>query len=579
MPELFPSQAAVEVPFSNELFRILKMPRRTWTADELDQLADEMTEILRMPHGEMRLRPLQALALYELGLHRGLFGPLRVGIGKTLVSLLAPVVLFAARPLLLITADLVEKTERDRRELGRHWDLPEHQRVMTYDWLGRAQAADALEAYLPDVIVADEAHRVSNLKAAVTRRVRRFMHDHPETIMVIMSGTLTKRSLHDFAHLVGWSLPPERSFVPRNYTDLEFWADALDERKGQTKRAEPGALKVLCNEDEMKLWETDPRAAARSAFRRRMIETPGVVASYESGCDATLTINGVEKSVPRIVEEAFEILRNDWATPDGRTFADGVRMRKYALELSLDLYYVWDPPAPEYWMEARKAWHKFCRKVLSHSRSLDSEKQVAEAHDEQQELVEWQRVKKDFKPNRVAVWLDDSALEYCAAWSEKNAGIIWTQHVPFGERLAREAGLTYYGRRGLSADGRYIEDHPAGQPLVASFGSNHRGKNLHEKWSKNLVTCFPANGLQAEQLIGRTHRDGQQADEVSFDVLTVCCEHVGSVWQAVEDCRYVEQLGGSPQKILLAGLNVMTPDELAQRIGQPRWNKWWRRAA
>jgi len=716
VPELFPSQAAVEVPFSNELFRILKMPRRTWSADELEELADEMTSILRAPGGEMRLRPLQALALYELGLHKGLFGPLRVGSGKTLVSLLAPVVLFATRPLLLIPADLAEKTERDRRELSRHWDLPEHSRTMTYDWLGRAQAADALEAYLPDCIITDEAHRVSNLKAAVTRRVRRFMHDHPETIVVVMSGTLTKRSLHDFAHLANWSLPSERSFVPRNYTDLEFWADALDERKGQVKRAEPGALKVLCNEDEMKLWESDPRAAARSAFRRRMIETEGVVASFESGCDATLTINGVSPQVPRVVEEAFETLRDKWATPDGHTFADGLRMRAHALELCMGLFYIWvdedeaekckpllssaltqltksgasesvianivqkisrefEPTtelatlieilkrsargdskcstafplkstknfggdlegsvgfagvsqkkndsqlttatklavyeacfafpvteqlrlsgialsvwlelcgtfrersrAPLHWMKARKAWHKFCRKILSHSRSLDSESQVRDAHPHQKELLEWQRVQDDFRPNTIAVWLDDFMIDHCAAWAEKNAGIIWVSHVPFGERLARDAHLPYYGRRGRTADGRYIEDHPADRPMIASFDSNHRGKNL-QAWCRNLVTAFPANGLQAEQLIGRTHRDGQEADEVRFDVLTSCCEHVGSVWQAVSDCRYVEQTSGSPQKILLAGLNVMSADELAQKMGQPRWDKWWRRAA
>jgi hypothetical protein len=576
MPELFAPE--IEVPLSNELIRISKMPRRQWTEREMAELAEEMTEILKTPHGTMELRPLQALALYELGLYRGLFGPLAVGSGKTLISLLASVVLFATRPLLLIPADLIKKTERDRRQLSEHWDIPERLRIMTYDWLGRAQAAEALEAYLPDVIIPDEAHRLMNLTAAVTRRVRRYMNDHPETVMVEMSGTMTKRSLHDFSHLARWSLGPERMFVPRNYTDLEFWADALDERKDQVKRANPGALKVLCNDDEQVLWRTDARKAARSAFRRRMVETAGVVASYESGCDATLTISGVELAVPDVIERAFETLRDEWATPDGRTFVDGVRLRKYARELSLGLYYVWNPPAPDYWMEARKEWHKFTREVLSHSRSLDSEKQVREAHPNQPEYVAWQRVKKDFTPNRVAVWLSDFALEYCAGWAERNPGIIWTEHVPFGERLAHEAGLTYYGRKGLSADGKYIEDHPANRPLVASFGSNHRGKNLQARLSKNLVTACPANGLQTEQLIGRTHREGQEADEVAFDVLTVCCEHVGAFWQAVEDSRYVHENFGSPQKILLAGLNVMTADELARKNG-PRWEKWWRRAA
>ena len=225
-------------------------------------------------------------------------------------------------------------------------------------------------------------------------------------------------------------------------------------------------------------------------------------------------------------------------------------------------------------MQARKAWSRFARKILSHSRTLDSEKQVRDSYPEQPELLEWQRVQDDFKPNTVAVWLDDFALRYCAEWAERRAGIIWTEHVPFGERLGRDFGLAYYGRRGRSSTGAYIEDHPADRALVASFASNHRGKNL-QAWAYNLITSCPANGLQAEQLIGRTHREGQDADEVVFDILTLCAEHVGAFWQAVSDSEFVQQSTGSEQKLLLAGKNVLTPDELARERRGPRWEKDW----
>lgn len=526
----------------------------------------------------MKLRPLQAVALYEIGTEGGLFGPLRVGLGKTLISLLAPVVAFAERPLLLIPAKLQDKTERDRRALAHHWDLPNFLRIMTYEWLGREQASDAIEKFLPDIIISDESHKLSNIRTAgVARRVRRFMHEHPETKFIAMSGTVTKRSLHDFAHMLHWSHDIDKMPVPKTYSDLEMWADALDERKGQTKRVDPGALEALCNEEEMKTWrEGERRRAARSAFRRRLIETPGIVATYETPIDATLTVSGVETLVPKKIDEAFETLRADWETPDGWTFSDGLMMFQYARELALGLYYIWSPRPPKEWLEARRVWHQYVRRILKHSRKLDTEFQVRRAHPDAEELRAWTAIKDNFTPNTVPVWLDDSVLEYCANWAFLNKGIIWTEHVFFGERLERDFGLAYYGRRGVDSRGKSIDDHPPGEPLVASVQSNAEGRNL-QAWSKALITSSPANGKQYEQLLGRLHRDGQEADEVEFDLLVNCVEHAGAFWQAMSDCRYVQDATGSPQKLLLAGVNVLTPDDVAARPG-PRWQKDWTRS-
>jgi hypothetical protein len=578
MPDIFATPGAV-VPITNELTRVQQLPRRVWEEREAQDLARRMTDILKTPGGEMSLRPIQAVALYEIGTEGGLFGPLRCGQGKTLVSLLAPVVAFAERPLLLVPAKLAQKTARDRRELAEHWQLPAFLRVMSYEWLGREQAADALEAFLPDIIIPDEAHKLQNLDAAVTRRVRRFKNAHPEVKVVPMSGTMTKRSLHDFWHLMGWALPPDKVPMPRKYQDVELWADALDERKAQMRRADPGALIVFCNEEEKRLWTSDRRAAARSAFRRRLIETAGVVASYETAVDATLTISAVETTVSPKVDEAFEKLRNTWELPDGRIvlpedrkIRDGLGMYRHARELALGFYYIWEPPPPRYWMDARKAWYQFARKILSHSRTLDSEKQVRLAHPEVPELLEWLRVRDEFKPTTVPVWLDDSVLAFCARWADENRGIVWTDHVHFGERLARDYGLSYYGREGLDATGRYIENHPAGEPLVASMQSNAEGRNLQYSWSTALITSCPANGLQMEQLLSRLHREGQEADEVQFDLITLCAEHVGAFWQAMSDSRYVQDAMGAPQKILLAGTNVPTAADIAARAGA-RWQK------
>lgn len=581
MPDIFAlaaQNAGLDaVRLNDELRRIERLPRRSWF-EHADTLADELTALLKTPQGTMRLRPIQAVALAEIGTVGGLFGPLRVGAGKTLITLLAPVVAFAERPLLLIPAALHGKTNRDRLMLADHWLLPAEIAVASYEWLGRVQAAGALEDYSPDLIIADEVHRLKNKRAAVTRRVKRYMSNRPDTGFVGMSGTITKRSIKDFAHILHWTHAPADAPVPRWHGDLELWSDALDERKGQTRRADPGALRVLCDEDEDRLWDHEPRRAARQAFRRRLVETPGVVATHETPIDASIRVRGVTpKTVSSDIEQAFADLRYRWITPDGWPIADALSMFRHARELALGFFYVWNPRPPADWLEARKAWCAYVRRRLRYSKRLDSELQIRNSVEREKPadglalLRDWIEVRDTFEPNTEPRWIDESIVEFCAAWAKRNRGIVWTEHTCFGERLGRVGRLSYYGRQGRDEAGRPIESHREGSPLVASIQSNSTGRNL-QAWSKNLITSMPANGLQTEQLFGRTHRDGQTADEVVFDVLVTCAEHVGSFWQAVRDSTFVQDSTGSPQKILVADIDIPTADSIAFRDGA-RWDK------
>lgn len=565
---LFPEKV-LSVGCTNELIRITRLPRRVRPEQERSALARQLTEAYRIPGGTMELRPVQAETLYEAGTCGGAFCPQACGAGKTASSFLVCVA-SAQRPLLVVPAKLVQKTERDKRTLAKHFTLPPFLRILTYEWLGRAQAADALEKYAPDLIIADECHFLRNPKAAVTRRFRRYMQAHPETQFVALSGTVTKRSLHDFSHLVHWALK-EKSPLPRSYQDLELWADALDERKGQTRRADPGYLEMLCNEEEKKIWAYDRRTAARSAFRRRLVESEGIVATEESAVDASLVVQGVEPPVSKAIDDAFDLLREEAELPDGQPLWDGLEIFRHARELALGFYYKWVPPAPQDWRLARKAWGKFVREVLKHSRTLDSESQVRKANPDSEILAKWLAVKDSFMINTTPMWLDDSVLNFCADWAERERGIVWVEHVVFGERLEKDFGIPYYAKRGRDARGKFIDDHPVGEPMVASIQSNSEGRNL-QGWSTNLVVSPPPNGKQWEQLLSRTHREGQQSDEVSVDVITVCAEHLGAVWQAISDCRYVESVTGSPQKLLVSSLNILTPDEVVFREGA-RWSK------
>ena len=577
----FSSAPTYEVVRTAELRRIVEMPRRAWAEEEARDMAAQLTELLRTPSGAVSLRPVQAIALAEIGMRGGLFGIMRVGSGKTLTSLLAPGVAQAKRPMLLIPAKLIGKTERDCRALREHWDIPEPI-IISYEKLGRAQAAEALDEYAPDLIGADEAHKLKNVKAAVTRRVRRYMREHPATKFVAMSGTVAKRSLYDYAHMLRWALKTDVP-LPDDYNDLMTWADALDERKNMLRRAEPGSLYDLCNDEERAEWgprDTDrrtsmfltapvtrARVAARNAYRRRLIETEGVIATSESGIDASLLITAVTPPASTEIDAAFDHLRKTWETPDGEPISDAPSMYRHAREIALGFYYRWNPRPPRDWLDARRTWCAFVRQTLARSRSLDSELQVKHANPTARELTDWLAVKNKFEPNTELVWIDNTVLDYAADWLALNTGILWVEHVKFARALAQLSGATYYGAGNASDAGK----HARNKSMILSIEAGREGLNL-QPWSSNFVVSPPSDGERWEQLLGRTHRDGQGADEVAVEVAAFCIDHVHSYWQARDGARYVADSLGSPQKLLLADQDFPTVDDLAGRRGG-RWNK------
>jgi hypothetical protein len=75
-----------------------------------------------------------------------------------------------------------------------------------------------------------------------------------------------------------------------------------------------------------------------------------------------------------------------------------------------------------------------------------------------------------------------------------------------------------------------------------------------------------------EQLLGRTHRDGQTADEVTADIVVSSAEHVLAFDQAKRDARFLEDLTGQNQKLLFADVVFPTPEEVNSRTG-PRWQR------
>lgn len=567
-PGLFRRKGPIQA--SAEFHRIDRLPRRTAEISP-DEVA-ELSALLRVTGGTMSLRPIQAQALTELFERKGLFGPIRVGGGKTLLSLLAPRVLDAKRPVLLLPAGLIEKTHRAMRELAAHWQIPRNLRILSYEGLGRIKGADTLSLWRPDMLIADEAHRLKNKRAGVTRRVVRYMHEHPDTHFVAISGTMMRHSIREFAHLLRWTHKPEGAPVPATEGEVDEWACALDAKVNPMNRRDPGPLLSWAPDDG-----SDELTRARRGFHRRLADTPAVVSTAGEQVACSLYVTGLPYTVEPVTQENFRTLRETWETPDGWAFSEAVQLWAKARELALGFHYVWDPRPPEAWLEARRNWAAFVRDTLSRSRTLDTELQVARACAEgaldDVAYRAWRDIRDTFRINPKAVWHDASALAACEAWARQGPGIIWCEHTYFAEELSRRTGLPYYGANGEDRQGRPIPE--LGAPgsgkgvIIASVAANSTGRNL-QAWHRNLITSCPSGAPTWEQLLGRTHRDGQEADEVTADVLIGCSEHLDAWTTALDGARNARDTLGDSQKILDADSDF--PD-LASVSDGPRYGK------
>src|SRR5581483_9795325 len=106
------------------------------------------------------------------------------------------------------------------------------------------------------------------------------------------------------------------------------------------------------------------------------------------------------------------------------------------------------------------------------------------------------------------------------------------------------------------------------RPIIASIKANSAGRNL-QGWTQNLISSIPTEAAVWEQLLGRTHRDGQQADEVQVNTLFGCFEHIDGWRKAVELAEATQDTEGSSQKLLMATCVVPPVDFLPG----PRWTK------
>ncbi len=566
------------VLYDDEFRRIEALPRRVAPTIYPELLS----QMLRTPTGTKTLFFEQAWVLTELydnvvARVGGAAGIIPVGRGKTLMALLAGTLIGAQRPVMLVPAHLKKKTDYELPQYARDWRVHPNIRTLSNQTLQTLPNRGLLYRYMPDLIVLDEVHEYKNIEAAKTQRLIEYCEKFPNTIVVALSGTFIKDSLKDFAHILslcfprratgqGWvSVCPVPHYKSRA---LQDWCDATDERVRPEKQIAPGALYRLVRGEQ----------TPRQAIGDRITETYGVVAPPPrpgDDCPAALTISVRRvQHIPEVIQRAFTAMRTTGTTLSGDVLTDDVSARKRFREIAYGFYYRWMWPGgrPDVeWLEYRKQWRKFVRWTLRYNqRGLDSALAVQNAvingeygGDGWTAWAKWVSVRDRYKPHPPieAVWLDDYILNDAKTFN----GLTWVEHQAVGERLAQLSGRPYFG----AGDSRILRYN---KPCVLSIHAHSTGLNLQDRYNTNLFLTMPPSKTW-EQSVGRTHRTGQEAHEVTVEVY-MHCNALWTAWNnALSEAQYVLDLTKQPQKILTATKDVLTPDEVVAKMSSadPLW--------
>ena len=535
-----------------EAQRIAGLPR--WNAEALAGL--DLTEKHRRPEGTFTLTATQSLVLHFAETCPGVLGHIAVGGGKGLLSMLLPSAMKAKKPVLLLPPKLVETFHREYRKFRPHFRLCENLKVIPYSMLSVASGADLLVAFSPDLIILDEAHELKRPEAARTKRFLRYCRQFPATRVVPMSGTLTKRGLLDYAHLAELSLR-EGSPLPQVAADLLAWANVVD-ADGVPRADDYWSMLELLPAGWQGLEDEERRSVARSAFRERLRATVGVVCTSGGSAENALTFTPLPFEEPGGIREARLALEQDWVRPDGEELESPLAVYRVQSQLSSGFFYLWDWPdgvVDTEWMEARGRWHRAVRSILKRDLAeFDSPLRVARGivsgrldDKEARSAYEgWVEQRHKLKPPTKTVWLDSFLIEQAVAWAialleKKQEGILWYEHAAVGEALA-QAGLRVYGA------GEDLDTATSPPVFAAAIRVHGTGKNL-QRYAKNFVLNWPGDGATCEQLVGRTHRQGQEADEVEVFYPEHTPQAREAVRRALRDARYIEDTQGTQQKL------------------------------
>jgi hypothetical protein len=472
--------------------------------------------------------------------------------------------------------------------------------VMPYSYLSVVDTVDMLDMIEPKLIICDEAHLVKNIRAARTRRLFNYIKKHAPIMFVALSGTITTKSVKDYFHLLHYSLD-ENSPLPRPIRIVQDWGAVLDSAVEPTE----GQLKML---SPLLRWAktsfpkenfSSRRSGYRKAYRKRLHTAPGVVATADSGVGTSIVFHNEPAGKPsEELRKLMEAVETQYLTPNGDEIEHAIFKFKWLYELSSGFYNALLWPTPEEISLAKNVSLEEAQEALARAQEQHQEAQeyarllrqyLKNPHPKidtpmlvgleisrnggrrvgTELAAQWRRAKSlewEGMPERypVQIRVDPYKIEKMIAWAKslpkKTGALIWVYHQEMGRwatEALREAGLDpLYAAAGQHGNRVITNPRNASRIIVASIMAHGKGKNL-QRFQEQFFLQWPRSAEQAEQVLGRTHRQGQKADMLIYNLcLTTEFDHQ-MFGACLVDSLYIHQSTGNRQKLIFGTYDPM----------------------
>lgn len=301
----------------------------------------------------------------------------------------------------------------------------------------------------------------------------------------------------------------------------------------------------------------DLRDRVRAGLAARVARSYGVCASGSDVPDVPLSVEIIPTEEPQGVSKARVALANTWARPDGEELITAMECAEVDRQLRLGGYYTWSWEPDREWLRVRKEYRKAQRSWLqAHpTNTIDSPERLERAIKRGEitlpEAAPWFRAKASGYVEPPKAWQEiDGAPEIRMIWSSCleliGPAVVFGARVSFAEGLANAIGAPFYGAGPEAAKGILSEE--GSRTIVASLGAHGQGRNL-QAWRSAVILDPPPSGARWEQILGRLHRPGQKASEVTYYVSAAWADETH---KALADARWLASSLGQAQRLLVA---------------------------
>lgn len=473
----------------------------------------------------------------------GYIGALGCGTGKTLISLIAPAVFGAKRPLLLIPAALITKTVQAISTWTDDGANVRPLNILSYEQLQHPASATVLESILPDLIIADEAHYLSDPESVRWQRVGKYLASRRKTRFVALSGSFLSSSVAPLAHLMFAALR-HRSPIPTDWR-LPSWRSVLD------AKGEPCAQDYAVVRADVSVPDTVDRSTVRQLAGDHIWSAPGAHRSEGLSCATSLRIGYLAKQVRFATRDDWLRKIDLWLDPHGNEIVDALETDRHRRTLELGF---WNYPDPKTlrpsWVEARKSWSSLVKswryqgKVESpgHAASLIESGSLPDLGDAYRNwcaerrlppvsLTEWGPGGADHLRQIVVDWLDEDPHTPSLVWYMSRAVESLLSGV-----------VPVHGAASVP---------PAARRAAASVMVHGTGWDGGRQYVRQLIVQPWSTAARWEQVLSRAHRKGQDRD-VCVDVLVPGPYSRSIIESAQNNAKFVQDLTRTPQRLILA---------------------------